>query len=190
MKAMEEKILAEGQVLPGHVLKVGDFLNYRIDTDFISECGKEVARLYEGTKIDKVLTVEASGIAIAFAVASALHVPMVYAKKQKTSNVSDDLYSASVHSYTHNTDNTVIVSRKHLSAGERILIVDDFLALGNALNGLISIVEQAGASVAGVAAAIEKGFQGGGDALRSAGIRVESLAIVEQMDENGIVFRK
>ena len=189
MKAMEDKILQEGQVISADVLKVGDFLNYRIDTRFINDCAKEIVRLFSDKKIDVVLTIESSGVALAFATASLLDVPMVFAKKSKTSNVNDDLYHAKVHSFTHGTDNDVIVNRKHIRPGDRVLIVDDFLAAGNAFNGLISIVEQAGAEPVGVAAAIEKGFQGGGDALRAKGIRVESLAIVDRMEKGKIVFR-
>lgn len=190
MKALEEKILAEGQVLPGNVLKVSGFLNHRIDTKFICEMGEEIARLFKDVKIDKILTIETSGIPVAFAAATALGVPMVFAKKHKSSNISEGVYSAQVFSFTHGITYTIIVSDQYLSEGENILIVDDFLANGKALIGLMEIVNQAKANVVGAACAIEKGFQGGGDALRKKGVRVESLAIIESMSEDSITFRK
>lgn len=190
MREMEEKILAEGTVLPGGVLKVGSFLNQQIDTALLRCVGEEIARLYEGEGVTKILTIESSGIAIAAAAGLVMGVPVVFAKKHKSSNVDGDVYCALVHSFTHGTDSSVVVSRDYLREGERILLVDDFLADGNALRGLLSLCEQAGASVAGAAVAIEKGFQKGGDALRRAGLRVESLAIVERMDSEGIVFRE
>ena len=190
MKELERRILTDGKVLPGNILKVGTFLNHRIDPDLVMSMAEEVKRLYEGEKITKVLTVEASGIAFAFAVGAVLHVPVVFAKKHSTSNVDTGVYSALVHSYTHNTDYNIIVGEEHLSSEDRVLLVDDFLAVGNALNGLIEIVTNAGASVAGCAIAIEKGFQHGGDTLREKGIRVESLALIDSMDsEKGIVYR-
>ncbi len=189
MREMEEKILREGKVLPGGILKVGSFLNQQVDTAFLARMGREIARLYAGCGVTKVLTVEASGIAIAAAAGMAMDVPMVFAKKHKTSNVDGSVYSATVHSFTHNTDYHIVVSSDYLLAGDRVLLVDDFLANGNALNGLISLIGQAGASLAGVAVAIEKGFQGGGDALRASGIRVESLALIDRMDDTGVVFR-
>ena len=189
MRLMEEKILAEGTVLPGGVLKVGSFLNQQIDTALLRRMGEEIARLYEGEGVTKILTIESSGIAIAAAAGMVMGIDVVFAKKHRSSNIDGDVYSALVHSFTHGTDCNVVVSRDYLRAGERILLVDDFLAGGNALKGLLSLCEQAGASVAGAAVAIEKGFQKGGDALREAGLRVESLAIVERMDASGIVFR-
>lgn len=190
MKQMEEKILKEGKVLPGGILKVGSFLNQQIDTAFLGQMGDEIARLFGDQGITKVLTIEASGIAIAAAAGMALGVPMVFAKKHKTSNVDGSVYTAQVHSFTHNTDYTIVVSSDYLLPGDKVLLVDDFLANGKALNGLIELCDQAGAQVVGVSAAIEKGFQGGGDALRRRGVRVESLAVIDAMDENGIVFRK
>lgn len=190
MKAFEEKILKEGTVLPGGVLKVGSFLNQQIDTVFMADMANEVKRLYDGEKITKVFTVEASGIAFAYAVAYALGVPMVYAKKHASANVSGELYTATVYSYTHGRNYEIVVSKDYISQSDRLLLVDDFLANGNAFRGLISIVEQAGASVAGLTAAIEKGCQGGGDALRKEGYKVESLAIIEKLEEGNITFRK
>ncbi len=190
MQALEEKILAEGEVYPGNILKVSSFLNHRIDVDFLMEMGKEIARLYADTKIDKIITIEASGIALAFAAAACLHVPLVFAKKNGSSNISSNVYSSRVHSYTHNEDYNIVISKEFLQMGENCLIVDDFLAVGNAIHGLMDIIAQAGAKTAGCAIAIEKGFQNGGDALREKGIRVESLAIVESMTDNSVTFRK
>ena len=189
MKALEEKILKEGKVLPGHILKVGSFLNHRLDVDFIMEMGNEIARIFSDVKITNILTIETSGIPIAVAAAAAMHVPVVFAKKNKTGNLDGDLYKTVVHSYTHGTDYNVVVSREYISSDDCVLIVDDFLANGKALEGLIDIVGQAGASLAGCCCAIEKGFQQGGDRLRESGIRVESLAIVESMDDTSVVFR-
>jgi xanthine phosphoribosyltransferase len=190
MKGMEEKILNEATVLPGGVLKVGSFLNQQVDTKFMKEVGEEIARLYKDEGVTKILTIEASGIPIAVAAGFAMEVPVVYAKKNRTSNVSGDSYSTPVKSFTHGVTNNVIVTKEYLSEDDRILIVDDFLAHGSALTGLIDITEQAGASVAGCVAAIEKGFQMGGDRLREKGYRVESLAIVDEMTDDEIVFRE
>ena len=189
MKALEEKILKEGTVLPGNILKVNSFLNHRLDVDFLMEMGKEIARIFEGEKVDKILTIETSGIAIAMAAAAQMHLPVVFAKKHKSANLSRDLYSTVVHSYTHNTDYTVVVSKEFLAAGENVLIIDDFLANGKALIGLLDLLKQANANVVGCCCAIEKGFQGGGDLLRSQGLRVESLAIVESMGDGTVKFR-
>ncbi len=189
MKALEEKILQEGKVLPGEVLKVGSFLNQQIDTDLLTAMGQEGARLFKDAGVTKVLTIEASGIALAVMVGAALHVPAVFAKKSKTINVSGDVYTTVIHSYTHGKDNDVIVPKDYLSETDNVLIVDDFLATGTAVEGLIDLVGQAGAKVAGVISAVEKGFQGGGDALRARGIRVESLAVVESMSDTGLTFR-
>lgn len=189
MQLMEEKILSEGKVLPGGILKVGSFLNQQIDTAFLAEIGKEIARLFENDHVTKILTIESSGIAIAVAAGLNLGVPVVFAKKHKSSNVDGSTYTSVVHSYTHNTDYTIVVSSSYLCAGDRILLVDDFLANGKALNGLTELIDAAGATLVGAAIAVEKGFQGGGDALRDQGIRVESLAIIDKMDENGVVFR-
>lgn len=190
MKALEEKILKEGSVLPGHILKVGSFLNHRLDVDFIMEMGKEIARLFENEEITKILTIETSGIAIAVGAAAQMHVPVVFAKKNKSGNLAGDLYKTVIHSYTHGKDYDVVVSREFLDSSDKVLIIDDFLANGKALLGLIDIVKQAGATLVGTSCAIEKGFQKGGDNLREMGIRVESLAIVEEMTDDSITFRK
>ena len=189
MKALEERILKDGKVLPGHVLKVGSFLNHQIDTPFMIEMGKEIARIFEGDKPTKILTIEASGIALGMAAAAAMGLPLVFAKKKKSINVEDDLYSTIVHSYTHNTDYKVVVSKENLLPDERILIVDDFLANGCAIRGLMDLVAQAGGKIVGCTTAIEKGFQGGGDKLRAEGIKVESLAIIDEMTDHSLKFR-
>lgn len=189
MKALEEKIRREGQALPGNILRVGSFLNQQIDCDFMMEIGREIARLYEGYGVDRILTVEASGIAIALAAGAAMHKPCVFAKKYRTGNVAGETYQTTVHSFTHGNDYQMVVAKEYLPVGERVLLVDDFLANGAALEGLLEIVRQAGAQAVGAAVAIEKGFQDGGARLRGTGIRVESLAIVESMDEGRILFR-
>ena len=190
MVDLEEKILKEGKVLPGNILKGGSFLNHQLDADFIMEMGREIARLFGGEKVTKILTIETSGIPIAFAAGAAMHIPVVFAKKHKTSNVSGDVYKTVVHSYTHGTDYTVVVESDYLSDKDNVLIVDDFLANGKALKGLLDIVAQSGATSAGAVCAVEKGFQHGGDELRADGIRVESLAIIDSMEDGKINFRK
>ena len=189
MKALEEKILQEGTILPGNILKVGSFLNHQIDAGFMMEMGKEIAALYRNDGVTKVLTIETSGIPLAFAAAVELGVPMVFAKKNRTSNLSGGLYTAMVHSYTHDTDYNVVVEKHYLHADDKVLIVDDFLANGKALLGLKEIVEMAGGSVVGAAVAIEKGFQKGGDKLRAKGMRVESLANIDTMSDDSVTFR-
>ncbi len=189
MKALEEKIVKEGQVLPGDILKVGSFLNQQLDCDFLMEMGREIARLYADAGVTKIMTVEASGIAIAVAVGAVMHLPVVFAKKYRTGNVSGETYSALVHSYTHGNDYNMVVAKDYISADDTLLIVDDFLAKGAAVEGLMEVAAQAGAQVAGAAIAIEKGFQEGGKRLRATGIRVESLAIVESMNDGKLVFR-
>lgn len=189
MRQMEEKILHEATILPGNILKAGNFLNQQIDTTFLKEMGDEIARLFGDSGVTKILTIESSGIAIAAAAGIAMNVPVVFAKKHKSSNVDGSTYTTVVHSYTHGTDYNVVVSADYLCNGDTVLLVDDFLASGNALYGLMDLCSQAGAKLAGVAIAIEKGFQGGGDALRAKGIRVESLAIIDSMDNGNVVFR-
>lgn len=189
MKQMEEKILREGQVLPGDILKVGSFLNQNIDTEFLGQMAREFARLFQDAGVNKVLTIEASGIAIAAAVGMEMGVPVLFAKKHRTSNVDGDTYSAKVHSFTHNEDYNVVVSSNYLTSEDKVLLVDDFLANGQALNGLMELCEQAGATVVGVAIAIEKCFTGAGDRMRAQGMRIESLAMIESMSDGEIVFR-
>lgn len=190
MEALEQKILREGTVLEGDILKVGSFLNQQIDTDFLFQMADEVNRIYAGEQITKVLTIEASGIALAVAVAARLHCKAVFAKKSITANISGKVFSAKVHSYTHGKDYLICVPKDYICTDDKVLIIDDFLANGEALEGLISIVNQAKAKVVGCTCAIEKGFQGGGDKLRKAGYRIESLAIIEKMSPGNIEFRK
>ena len=190
MLALEEKILKEGSVLPGDILKVDCFLNHRIDVNFLLEMGKEIAALYEDQGVNKILTIETSGIPIAFAAAQILKVPVIFAKKDKSGNISDRVYSSRVESFTRKNVYDAVVSKEYLTEDDCVLIIDDFLAKGNALNGLIDIIHQAGARLSGCAIAIEKGFQGGGDALREKGVRVDSLAIIESMTDNSLTFRK
>ena len=189
MKALEDKILKEGKVLSADVLKVGAFLNQQLDPDLMDQMGAEIYRLFKDCGITKIFTIEASGIALALAAAYHFHVPAVFAKKGKSSNVEGNLVTASVLSFTRGTTYEVSVSREYIGENDTVLIVDDFLASGNALIGLIDIVKKTGAKLAGAAIAIEKGFQSGGKQLRESGIRLESLAIIEEMSENGIVFR-
>ena len=191
MKALEEKILREGTVLPGNILKVGNFLNHRLDTAFLMEMGEEIARLYKDCGANKILTIETSGIAIAMGAAVPMGLPVVFAKKNKSQNISGEVYCADVISFTHGNVSKVIVEKKFLDSSDKVLIVDDFLANGEALKGLIGICKSAGAEVIGAAIAIEKGFQKGGAEIRSMGIRVESLAIVDGMTDDGkITFRE
>ena len=187
---LEQRILKDGIVKEGNVLRVDSFLNHQLDVELLEEIGKEFYKRFKSEKITKVLTVEASGIAIACFVASKFKVPVVFAKKSKSINLSDDVYSAEVESFTHKTKNTVVVTRKYISKNDRVLVIDDFLANGAALQGLISILNQAGATVAGIGIAIEKGFQPGGQSLRDRGYNVQSLAIIDNMDNGVITFRE
>ena len=191
MNFVEERILKDGIVKPGAVLKVDSFLNHQIDVALLDEIAKEFVRRFDGKRITKVLTIESSGIAIACAVAREYGVPVVFAKKSKSVNLDGDMYVAEVESYTHKNTNKVIVSKKYIGSDDHVLIVDDFLANGCALQGLISLVDAAGAEVVGCGIVIEKGFQEGGHRIRNLGFHLESLAIIESMDaETGkITFR-
>ena len=192
MNFLEERIVKDGVVKEGNVLKVDSFLNHQMDVQLIDEVGREFHRRFADTEVTKVLTIEASGIAIAYAVARCFGVPMVFAKKAKSINIDGDMYTAEVESYTHKNRNQVIVSKKFLGPDDKVLIVDDFLANGCALQGLISITESAGATVAGIGIVIEKGFQYGGRSIRNLGYHLESLAIVDSMDaaEGSVTFRE
>ena len=192
MNFLEERIVKDGMVKEGNVLKVDSFLNHQMDVELLDMIGEEFYRRFKDKEVTKVLTIEASGIAIAYAVARCFKVPMVFAKKAKSINIDGDMYTAEVESFTHKNKNQVIVSKRFLSPGDKVLIVDDFLANGCALQGLISITEAAGASVAGIGIAIEKGFQYGGRSIRNLGYQLESLAIVESMDvaTKTVVFRE
>ena len=192
MNFLEERIKRDGIVKPGNVLKVDSFLNHQMDVHLMDQMGEEFKRRFADKPINKVLTIEASGIAIACSVARCLNVPMVFAKKSKSINIEGEMYVAEVESFTHKNTNQVIVSKKFLTPEDHVLIIDDFLANGCALQGLISIVEAAGATVEGLGIAIEKGFQIGGRVIRNLGYRLESLEIVDGMDaETGeIIFRE
>ena len=190
MKLLEERILRDGKVYPGEVLKVGGFLNHLIDDWLLEEIGKEIYAHFRDKNVNKLITIEASGIAIACYAARHFHAPVLFAKKSKTANISSDCYTTQVVSYTHGGVSTVFVEKEYLRKGDRVLIIDDFLAHGEAMRGLIELVGQAGAELVGCAAAIEKGFQGGGDALRAKGIDLYSLAVIDSMDEGKIVFRE
>ena len=192
MNFLEERILKDGLVKPGNVLKVDSFLNHQMDVALLDQIGEEFYRRFKDKKVTKVLTIEASGIAIACSVARCFGVPMVFAKKAKSINIDGDVYVAEVESFTHGNKNQVIVSKRFLNPEEHVLIIDDFLANGCALQGLISIVEASGATVSGLGIAIEKGFQIGGRVIRNLGYQLESLAIVDSMDaETGtVVFRE
>ena len=191
MNFLEERIVKDGIVKPGNVLKVDSFLNHQMDISLMDEIGREFHRRFTHKNITKVLTIEASGIGIAYPVAREFGVPLVFAKKAKSINIDGEMYVAEVESFTHKNKNQVIVSKRFLNPGDSVLIIDDFLANGCALQGLISITESAGATVAGLGIAIEKGFQIGGRVIRNLGYHVESLAIVDAMDaETGtITFR-
>lgn len=182
MNFLEEKILEDGKINPGNVLKVDNFLNHQIDIDIMRQIAYEFKRRFRGKTVNKVLTIEASGIAIATMLADLYDVPVVFAKKGQTANSTDDKYMAQAYSFTHKKMNNVFVSRPYLSADDKVLIVDDFLADGEAASALIDIVRQAGGTVAGIGIAIEKGQQKGGKKLRDAGYQVESIAIIEGMD--------
>ena len=191
MKILEDRIRKDGVVKPGNVLKVDSFLNHRMDVGLFREMGKEWKRLFADCPINKILTIEASGIGIACIVAEQFEVPVVFAKKSQSINLDGEMYSTKIESFTHKKTYDVIVSKKFLSADDHVLVIDDFLANGCAINGLIELIDEAGATLEGVGIAIEKGFQQGGKVIRDKGIRLESLAIVESMnDETGeIVFR-
>ena len=191
MNFLEEKIIKDGIVKEGNVLKVDSFLNHQMDIELFNEMGKEWKKRFEGKNINKILTIEASGIGIACIVAQHFNVPVVFAKKSKSINLEGEMYTAEVESFTHKNKNQVIVSKKFLNEDDHVLIIDDFLANGCALQGLIQIVQQAGGTVEGIGIAIEKGFQTGGKIIRNLGFQLESLAIVEDMNwETGeIIFR-
>ncbi|MDP4118414.1 MAG: xanthine phosphoribosyltransferase [Bacillota bacterium] len=190
MLALEEKIKKEGKVLPGGILKVGSFLNQQIDISFLMEMGREISRLYENCGVTRIFTIESSGIAIAVAAATYMNVPVVFARKNKSNNIANDVYTSRVSSFTHGNTYDAVVSREYIKADDTVLIIDDFLARGSALVGLIDMVKQSGAKIAGAAIAIEKGFQGGGDNIRRTGIRIESLALIENMTDNEIIFKR
>ena len=188
MELLKDRILKDGIVRPGNVLKVDSFLNHQMDIDLINEIGREFARRFAGTPVTKILTIEASGIGIACITAQYFHVPVIFAKKAQSINLDGEMYTTRVESYTHKKTYDVILSRRFLHPEDHVLVIDDFLANGCALMGLIDIVRQAGATLEGAGIVIEKGFQPGGSAIRGLGIRVESLAVISSMTENSLTF--
>lgn len=190
MKQMEDKILAEGKVLSDQVLKVDSFLNHQIDPQLMKAIGMEFAERFKDAGITKILTIESSGIAPAVMAGLELNVPVVFARKRKSLTLVDDLLTAKVHSFTKNETNEISVSKKFINADDTVLMIDDFLANGQAVNGLMDIIEQAGATLAGVGIVIEKGFQQGGELLREKGIRIESLAIIESLENGEVKLKK
>ena len=188
MKLLEERILKDGKIKPGNVLKVDGFINHQIDVPFVSELGREFYRRFKDDNVTKILTIEASGIGIACLTAEHFGVPVVFAKKSRTTNISNDVYTARVDSFTHGTTCDIIVSKEYLAPSDRVLIIDDFLALGNALVGLREITLASGATLIGAGILIEKSFQTGGKMLREQGMRIESLAKIASMTDTGITF--
>ncbi len=190
MQQLKERILKEGKVLPGSIIKVDGFLNHRIDTKLMQDIADEFAHHFDLRDVTLVMTAEASGIALATICAHRWGLPMVFAKKAKSDNIEGGLYQSDIFSYTYKKKVTLLVSNEWIKPSDRVLIVDDFMANGEAVRGLCNIVEKAGATLVGVGCAVEKGFQGGGDRLRTEGINLKSLAIIEKADENGIIFRE
>lgn len=190
MKLLEQKILNEGKILPGDVLKVDCFLNHQMDVAFLCELGKEIYNHFKNCNVNKILTVESSGIGLACLTAQFFNCKLLVAKKNKSSNISSNVYVAKVYSYTHQTENNIVVSKEYLSSDDNVLIIDDFLANGNACLGLVDIVNQAGGQVKGISCAVEKTYQGGYDKLVGLGIDVYSLARIEKMQDGKITFVK
>lgn len=190
MKLLEDRILQDGIFKEGGILKVDSFLNHQMDIELINEIGKEFARLFKHKNITKILTIEASGIGIACITAQYFNVPVVFAKKAQSKNLDGEMYTTNVHSYTHDKDYIIHVSKKFIVPEDNILVIDDFLANGKALIGLMDIIEQAGATLAGCGICIEKGFQKGGDYIRSLGVELQSLAILDNAQDGKIVFRQ
>lgn len=189
MKLLKERILKDGVVKPGNVLKVDSFLNHQMDIELINEIGKEFRRRFPSDKITKILTIEASGIGIACLAAQYFHVPVVFAKKAQSINIDGEVYHTKVESFTHKKVYDVILSKKFLDADDHVLVIDDFLANGCALMGLIELIKEAGATIEGAGIVIEKGFQQGGELIRSKGIHLESLAIIDSMTDTDLTFR-
>jgi xanthine phosphoribosyltransferase len=189
LKLLEDRIRTEGKIYPGNIVKVDGFINQRIDIELLREIGKEFCRLFEDSKINKVITIEASGIAFACAAAMEIGCDVVFAKKSGHKNIGNDVYTEKVISFTKGKEYDIVISKEHLTKGDRVLIIDDFLAEGNASRGLVRMVQSADAEVVGVGIVIEKGFQSGGKELRKNGVRVESLAIIDNIEEDRIIFR-
>ena len=188
--AFEKTHPGEGKILPGNIVKVDGFLNHRVDTELMEQIAEEFKKRFDTSKVTLVLTAEASGIALATICARAMGVPMVFAKKAKSDNIEGGLYQSDIFSYTYKKKVTLLVSKDWISADDKVLIVDDFMANGEAMRGLCDIVKEAGAELVGIGIAVEKGFQHGGDRIREAGINIQSLAIIDSADENGFVFRE
>ena len=189
MELLKNRIIADGRIKDSHIIKVDGFLNHQIDIELLNEIGREFKSIFEKENITKIITIEASGIAIACATAMHFNVPIVFAKKSESKNIDGAVYTTTVTSYTRGRDYTVILEKKYLTSDDRILIIDDILATGKAQQGLLDISSQAGAQVAGIGIVIEKGFQGGGDQLRDSGYNVQSLAIIDSMENNEVKFR-
>ena len=190
MQELKDRIVKEGKVLPGNIIKVDGFLNHRVDPGLLDRIAEEFGKYFDMKNVDVILTAEASGIALAVMVARHYGKPMIFAKKAKSDNIEGGLYQSEIFSYTYKKKVTLLVSKEWLSAGDRVLVVDDFMANGEAVRGLCDIVEKAGAKLVGVGCAVEKGFQGGGDRLRQAGIDLHSLAVIESAEPGHIVFRE
>jgi xanthine phosphoribosyltransferase len=190
MELLKERIIRDGKIKDGNVLKVDSFLNHQLDVCLLNDIGREFNRIFGGEKITKIITIEASGIAVACLTAQYFNVPVVFAKKASSKNIDGDVYTTTVMSYTHGKEYTVILEKRFLTSEDSVLIVDDFLATGKAQLGLLDICRQAGASVAGIGIVIEKGFQGGGDGLREAGYNLKSLAVIDSMDNQTVKFRE
>lgn len=190
MQELKDRIVREGKVLPGNIIKVDGFLNHRIDTTLMVHIAEEFGRYFDMDQVTMILTAEASGIALAAICAQHFGKPMIFAKKAKSDNIEGGLYQSDIFSYTYKKKVTLLVSKEWLSADDKVLIIDDFMANGEAMRGLIDIVKVAGASLVGIGCAVEKGFQGGGDRLRAAGINIKSLAIIESAEPGNIVFRE
>ena len=190
MQELKDRIIREGKVLPGNIVKVDGFLNHRIDTELMTHIAEEFGRHFDMDQVSLILTAEASGIALAAIVAQHFGKPMIFAKKAKSDNIEGGLYQSEIFSYTYKKKVTLLVAKEWISADDKILIVDDFMANGEAMRGLCDIVEKSGAELMGIGCAVEKGFQGGGDRLRAAGYNLKSLAIIEKAEPGNIVFRK
>ena len=190
MEALEQRICQEGRIRPGHIIKVDGFLNHQVDTKFLAELADEFAKHFDVTRATKILTAEASGIALAAICAYRWGIPMVFAKKAKSDNIEGGLYMSEIFSYTYKKKVTLICAKDWVTADDKVVIVDDFMANGEAMRGLLDIVNQSGAELIGIGCAIEKGFQNGGDSIRKDGYPLKSLAIIEKADENGFEFRK
>ncbi len=190
MQELKERIVNEGKVLPGSIIKVDGFLNHRVDTVLLDHIAEEFGKRFNMDEVTVILTAEASGIALAAIVARHFGKPMIFAKKAKSDNIEGGLYQSDIFSYTYKKKVTLLVSKEWLHAGDKVLVVDDFMANGEAMRGLCDIVEKAGATLVGIGCAVEKGFQGGGDRLRQAGVNLHSLAVIESAEPGRIIFRE